>query len=214
MKKYKLELFLESDTLVGSAEGYGSTIDTDIVFDEVGLPFIPSKRIKGILRNSAEDLRDMFNEAKIDILISTDDIFGWVGETNATKMFLSNLYPAEYELTKSNLKNSQVRMSKEDVLEYFTSIRRQTSVEKETRKVKEHSLRTSRVLKGGGSFSGEIEFDEKNENIMGLVCQNARRMGTKRNRGLGKISIKLTGDNDLPLNDRSIKFIEEAKCIF
>jgi CRISPR/Cas system CMR subunit Cmr4 (Cas7 group RAMP superfamily) len=56
----RLELHLESPVLIGSGEGWGSVIDTDVVFDEVGLPFIPARRVKGVLRESTLELLEMF----------------------------------------------------------------------------------------------------------------------------------------------------------
>lgn len=58
MKK-KLIIELLSDCLPGSGAGNGSYIDTDCVFDAYGFPFIPSKRIKGCLRETAEKLQSM-----------------------------------------------------------------------------------------------------------------------------------------------------------
>ncbi len=53
-KTYKVQIQLLSDTLIGATEVYGAIIDKDSVFDEVGLPIIPGKRVKGILRAEAE----------------------------------------------------------------------------------------------------------------------------------------------------------------
>ena len=58
MKK-KLIIELLSDCLPGSGAGNGSYIDTDCVFDAYGFPFIPSKRIKGCMRETAEKLWSM-----------------------------------------------------------------------------------------------------------------------------------------------------------
>ena len=44
-KEHIVQIQLLSDTLIGTAEGYGTVIDKDSVFDEVGLPIIPGKRI-------------------------------------------------------------------------------------------------------------------------------------------------------------------------
>ena len=58
MKSYTIEIQLISDAIIGSGEGFGSLIDTDIVFDGLGVPFIPARRIKGCLRDAARRCRD------------------------------------------------------------------------------------------------------------------------------------------------------------
>ena len=45
-----LKVKLKSYTLCGSGEGRG-LIDSDIVFDRHGIPFIPGRRVKGLLVN-------------------------------------------------------------------------------------------------------------------------------------------------------------------
>jgi CRISPR/Cas system CMR subunit Cmr4 (Cas7 group RAMP superfamily) len=60
MKTYTLKLTLLSPCLIGSGEGFGAVIDSDIVFDEFGIPYIPAKRIKGCLRDSAIEVCEMF----------------------------------------------------------------------------------------------------------------------------------------------------------
>ena len=54
----QLELTLLSDALPGAGEFVGGYVDRDIIYDLFGLPYIPSKRMKGILKNSARDLED------------------------------------------------------------------------------------------------------------------------------------------------------------
>ena len=39
MKTLTIELKLLSNTLIGSGEGFGAIIDTDVVFDETGIPY-------------------------------------------------------------------------------------------------------------------------------------------------------------------------------
>ena len=61
ISSYKLQISLKSDTLIGSGEGFGSIIDTDVVFDSLGLPFIPGRRLKGCMRESANQVCHMLS---------------------------------------------------------------------------------------------------------------------------------------------------------
>jgi len=211
MKNYKIKIKLDSDTLIGSAEGYGATIDSDVVFDNCGLPYIPAKRVKGILKNAAFDLKNILDNAKINLNIDIDKIFGKIGTTGETSLFLSNLCLINLENTKDCIEFNKI--SFDSVIDYFTSVRRQTSMETNKRVAKKHSLRTLRIVKKGFEFIGDIQFNEEYMALFALICQTARKMGTARNRGLGNITVTLLNPADnISLNETGIKLLEDAKC--
>ena len=45
----KITIKLLSDLCTASGETHNSMVDTDIVYDEYGIPYIPAKRIKGCI---------------------------------------------------------------------------------------------------------------------------------------------------------------------
>src|SRR5450759_1800908 len=102
MPRIDLNIELLSDTLVGSGEGWGATIDSDIVFDKYGLPYIPAKRIKGCLRESAVEVLEMFEKAKIRFVSQKeiDSLFGRVGQTVSGELSVSNAYIEDYTSNK------------------------------------------------------------------------------------------------------------------
>lgn len=208
MSNFNLNIELLSDTLIGSGEGWGATIDSDIVFDKYGLPYIPAKRIKGCLRESAVEIMEMLkqievlsvSEEEIDSLLEIDSFFGKAGRAESGELSFSNAYVENYPLNKQWVEWLEYKygsiFSKDAVLNTFTSIRRQTAIEKNGVK-KEHSLRISRVLNRGLKFSARIETLEeiKNEQIdfLSFAARNLRHIGTNRNRGFGFVSCSLTG---------------------
>ena len=52
----KIWIELLSDLCVSTGESYNSYIDTDVVYDDYGMPYIPGKRIKGCIREAALEL--------------------------------------------------------------------------------------------------------------------------------------------------------------
>lgn len=54
----KITIELLSDICIGSGESYNSVIDTDVTYDDYGLPYIPAKRIKGCIREAGLELKD------------------------------------------------------------------------------------------------------------------------------------------------------------
>jgi CRISPR/Cas system CSM-associated protein Csm3 (group 7 of RAMP superfamily) len=215
MRDYKIRIQLLSDVLPGSGEGYGAVIDTDIVFDEVGLPYIPAKRIKGCLRESAHDVCEMLAASSFPdppIKLSKDNTetdfeiitkyFGSRGQEKSSPFYLSNFKLPEYESNFEALSYFQEKypniISVEGVLKFFTSMRQNTAIKKETGTADDHSLRTSRVLKKGIEFEACVQVlaeDKEFEQLLALACLNLRRFGSMRRRGFGEIKCRLFCDN-------------------
>jgi len=193
-QKYIMQIQLLSETLIGSAEGYGAIIDKDSVFDEVGLPIIPGKRIKGILREQADLLE------KIGRLSSVDLLFGKPGlvDKNIEYLSVSSFTLSDYKANKAYLKYliQEGQISRSEVIEYFTTLRMMTRID-EYGIAADTSLRTFRVLNKGLVFTGELYFNPLQEADFKNIVSLARRIGSMRNRGLGHIQCKLVTPADL-----------------
>jgi CRISPR/Cas system CSM-associated protein Csm3 (group 7 of RAMP superfamily) len=221
MKTYTLKLTLLSPCLIGSGEGFGAVIDSDIVFDEFGIPYIPAKRIKGCLRDSAIEVCEMFELANINLFPLTYDgsdnkytivsqIFGKPGDEKPAPVYFSNLTIEGYEKIvqwiRYLMKKYPNIITRESIINQYTELRQQTAIE-ETGTAKEHSLRTIRVAKKEISFKriffiGEIDIEVVNDDMIKLLyfaCENLRYIGTKRNRGFGKVKCELY-ENSKPIS--------------
>jgi len=203
MKEYSLRLELLSPTLAGSGLGFGASIDTDVVFDNLGIPYIPAKRIKGCLLDASRGVKEMFSLAGI----RTDDLqiehtFGESGSEHGAPVHFSNLYIKDYQLNKAWLnyfvksKAYKNIVTPGRILDTLTEIRQQTRIG-DNGIAFEHSLRTIRVLQKGTEFYGDVQVQLDNEEITNtllLACLNFRRFGTKRNRGFGEVRCSLLSD--------------------
>lgn len=211
MRELKLKITTLSEVLVGSGEGWGAIIDSDILFDEYGLPYIPAKRLKGVLRESALEVAEMFEKSGIDNSFGAknEELFGKTGEKDTSMVCFGNLYLENYEDNKRWLQWSMEEysslISRDMVLRTFTNIRQQTAID-DKGIAKEKSLRTMRVLKRGISFSGivQIEADEADIIPLCLAVCNLRYIGTSRNRGFGHICGKIF-DNEQELTEIYLK---------
>ena len=217
MKTYNLEIELLSPTLAGSGLGFGAAIDTDIVFDDLGIPFIPAKRIKGCLRDSIMEILDLFSTAEIGTdKIDVKKTFGETGKEKSAHVYFSNFYIPNYEKNRMWLRyfsdKYSVFISHNRVIGNFTEIYQQTKID-ENGVADEHSLRTIRVLKKGLRFIGQTYIEINEESVLNtllLASHNFKHMGTKRNRGYGEISCRIYDPNKQILNaDRLL----EALCI-
>ncbi|MGD2088563.1 MAG: RAMP superfamily CRISPR-associated protein [Candidatus Aminicenantes bacterium] len=187
-----LEMHLLSNTIPGSGEGLSGIIDIDISSDGYGIPYIPAKRIKGILRESALELNDLGM-----LQYSVDDIFGASGQQEGTDFKISDGYIADYHSYRGFLeytahdKKLAPLFNKETILDEFTYLRSRTTIDNQTGTAKENTLRTSRVLKRGETFYFQVEFPGNYSEDMEKICKVTRRFGLSRTRGLGEIRLRL-----------------------
>ena len=161
------------------------------------------------MRESAEDLNAMLETfgRRIDV----DDIFGITGKKGGV-LYLSNFFVEEYDGTKAWLKyliNTSNIINKQSITEQLTSLRYSTSIDSSKGVAKEHSLRTERVINGGKAFIAYVQLPENYETDMALICQNIRRMGTKRTRGFGEIEIVFIKGGKI-LNKEAIDHLEKG----
>lgn len=195
----KLKMELLSDALPGSGEGLAGIIDADVNYDDCGLPYIPAKRLKGILREAAFDLRDVnkLTDAQVSAL------FGKTGQERGMGFRLSDGYLPDYPQLRAFLKECSKNkpcqkeygsvFHRQAVLDFYSYTRSQTAIEDEGESVgvaKETSLRTFRVLKKGLTFECECESLSKDDlENLNLICAVTRRFGSSRTRGLGAIAL-------------------------
>lgn len=52
----KIQIKLLSDLCTCSGETYNSIVDTDVTYDENGIPYIPAKRIRGCIREAGLEM--------------------------------------------------------------------------------------------------------------------------------------------------------------
>lgn len=197
-----LNIELKSDLCTADGDGFGSVIDTDICITEHGIPYIPARRLKGCLRESAEYIltdKNIINQ-----------IFGITGNNKSGSLKISdamikNSEILEYEISKIKGKNS---FYAEETTRLFTQIKAFTAVE-DSGKAIENSLRFIRIVNRYNPwdkeknlvFCAEIEIDEKYEKQLDRICRALRHIGYKRNRGFGVV--KCTLENNI---DKKLKF--------
>ncbi len=196
MTGYSINISLLSDCLLGSGEGWGSVVDADIVFDSIGLPYFPARRLKGCIRESAKEVIEMMDDAGIKKFSKNieRDVFGSAGEVKGAKVIFNNLLIPNYEdvarwcgWANEKYKNA---ISPEVIVTSFTSIRQQTAID-DKGIADDKSLRTARVLKAGLEFKGTVLIRQETQEIVDLLafaCANLRYVGTMRNKGYGRIS--------------------------
>lgn len=176
--------------------------DSTIIHDRYGIPYIPAKRVRGVLYESALEVAEMMELSKLDAFTiedvnvlfnrSTDD---QLVEDNP-KLALSNLTIADYDTVANDIaalqsdKNLKKIFTKDRILGEYTSMRYYTSIAKNSGTAREGTLHNSRVLNRNLEFKGHIIIDDMTDTerlILSCAVRNLTGIGGKRNRGFGRI---------------------------
>ncbi|MDO4178147.1 MAG: RAMP superfamily CRISPR-associated protein [Phascolarctobacterium sp.] len=206
MKEYEFKILIKSPTHIGSGKE-GLTLDAEIVHDDLGFPYIPGKRVKGLLYESALEMAEIFSYVegtKIQDVekFSVEKVLDLFGQHTGSdsKIRVDNFYLENYSELRDDIINIRTMFpgifTLEAVIQKYTTIRSQTAIDVETGTAKEGSLRKIRLLNEDIKFSGTVTYlgnDETEkkicENILNMACLNLRRMGQQRNRGFGKVKV-------------------------
>jgi len=174
---------LESDAIPGSGTSVAGVVDRDIMFDANGVPYIPAKRLKGIMREAAEELN-----AYGTITTTPDEIFGVEHASTTCGFVLGNGLFTEHSEFKALSdwaagKPDACRLiNPHKVLQHFAYTRSQTAIETENGIAKRNSLRMSRVLRKGLEFRFPVQCEERHAKDLETICRAVRAFGSSRTR--------------------------------
>ena len=208
MIEYVLQITLQSPLTSAAGEGRVGIADRDVAFDDLGLPILPGRRLKGLWR---EAYRDVFDAWKLcgESLIPAEDIFGKSGQVPSTRDVRLHVANAKLEEASSlrrwlyYLQDPKApKLSLEDVVQHYTNVRAQTAIDRHTGAAGENTLRLTRTLRPGLVFRAQVSFVTAPDNVvinaLALGAAALQYMGTGRTRGLGKVYCQLIA---LHLND-------------
>ena len=177
----QIVITLKSDMCAASGDGFSLSIDTDICSDKYGFPYIPSKRLKGCLREAAEYIG----------CANIDGIFGVSGNDKSGTLVIENARLRDINTLRKQAQKSGYNAEK--VLSLFTSVRASTAIENDT--AKENSLRFMRVVNRYSPFDAnkelifiaDVKYNKENEDEIKRACLALRNIGFKRTRGFGSV---------------------------
>lgn len=190
---------LKSEATFGRGEGVAGLVDEEVEHDKYGLPFLRGRTLKGLLVEECANLLYVLPPNQ-DWEQRANRLFGKSGSAYQQKaiLYFGNAHlPAklrqavQYQFSQNNL-------TRTDVLESLTDIRRQTSMDV-TGRPEPGSLRSLRVLLRETSFEAQLQFREKPTStdlaLLSACVLAFRRAGTGRNRGRGHLIAQLENEN-------------------
>lgn len=195
----ELRIEILGETSFARGAGTPGEVDLEIEHDEFGLPEVPGRTIRGLLRDAWLSMAGAFpSDAPF-----AEALFGLEGDLVQA--------PARLNLTSARLpedvrawveyacRRSQHPVSPADVLRAFTVVRHRTSRSRESGGgPASGSLRGNRALVPGLAFSANVELlhgELGHWRVLARACLGVREAGTGRTRGGGAVRLSLRGDH-------------------
>ena len=209
MYKSQLRIELLSDLCVADGSGYNSSVDVDVCQDAYGLPYIPAKRLKGCLRECAQELNDWGEEIPIKSL------FGDEGNKRGACCIRNAYLEDRDDYLREIIGGKEYALCHpQNILKNFTYIRNQTAMDYETGTAKKQSLRSMRVVQKGLVFVADVEWDDKeslesNKAHLQDCCAVLKHIGLSRTRGFGNVKVSM--EERKPVNaEPQIPYVDGA----
>jgi CRISPR/Cas system CMR subunit Cmr4 (Cas7 group RAMP superfamily) len=216
MKTLWLSLTLLSDSAFGRGDGVVGVVDSEVQHDDHGLPFLSGKTLKGLLCAECAEILYALAQAKCANLLEWHDSARWLfGESGSEIERVANMHVGDARLPEDirlavmdEVRLKQV--SKQQVLDTLTTIRRQSAIDEETGAPKKEALRATRVILRETLFEARLDFaQDPQPSALALLsaCVKAfRRAGTERHRGRGRLRAEL-------YEKSSFTYMEEAEAV-
>ncbi len=212
-----IEVDLLSDATFSFGEGTAGEVDVEIVHDEYGLPFLPARTLRGLLRESWLAMAPHFPKYTTparEVLGPAGDLTP--GGVSRLRIDDARLGEEVRAWARFATRRKTTPVSPHDLLLAFTDIRRQTARDRSTGAPRDETLRASRVALRGLELRAAIRpegFDQAHWEVLALCCLGVRHAGLGRNRGMGHVRLRLMeGGHDLTssLAERLRSEVEEA----
>ena len=196
---FKLEIDIQSYWLAGTGRGSGGSYDEKSLVDENGIPYIPGKHLKGLLKEGLRSWVKKTEADSSDIHIqcfgSDQDQSDEKTETGVLRVSSATFDQAEY----NGLKTDKKRISKLFKGLSSTAINKNGVAENK-------SLRTIQVVipvklyaqldwLNESPYANTENLKENIETYIEQACAMLPAIGSKRTRGLGRCKIAITTEN-------------------
>lgn len=220
MKEYVLKLTLLSDATFGRGDGVAGLVDVEVQHDEVGLPYLGGRALKGLLGAECDDLvyalgravpaqGKRWQQAALRL-------FGQSGARLAGAA-LMRVGPARLPLDLQAALARDIEketLTRAEVLDMLTTLRRQTAMD-ETGAPRKETLRTLRVILRDTTFTSRLIFTEDptadDLALLAATVKALRRVGTGRNRGRGRVRAELLASTGEAVTD--VHFADFRKAV-
>lgn len=170
----------------GSGTSAGADVDELVVKDKYGMPYIPGKTLKGLIREATEDYVSFSSQSEALETLLAETFGKELGETPGQTTGCAHfgnavLAETEYEAIVGN-----------HAQRYMYDKITTTAIDDDGI-AKDHSLRSMEVVLPCTLYASITGVPEELTDILSGSLGMIKRVGQKRNRGLGRCEIKEGG---------------------
>ena len=186
----KITMKLLSDVIFGNGSSVPGAEDISVLHDSYGFPYYRGTTFKGIFREALALYLSWQNKSQEDIDKELDSMLGKSGDNE----FSDKIVFSDFVLS-DNVKNtilSEDNVTPERVLDSLTNLRTFTKIsEDDSQTVERKSLRIARCVNQGLYFYAEVTtMSDEQDKLIKEVLPMIKWIGSMRNRGFGKVSLK------------------------
>lgn len=200
-----LTIRLLSETTFGRREGTAGEVDVEIEHDDLGLPLIRGKTLRGLMRDAWLTMAPAFpglDAAAARYVLGVEADLGdtailslgnglLVGAPDAAGLLGDPRPWVEHAIRERRAVGSH------EVLAALTGVRHQTAEARDTGAPRKHTLRASRTALRGLVFRARLDWSRPpvaaEVRCLALIVLGVRHAGLGRNRGRGHIEVSLDG---------------------
>jgi len=168
---YTLVMELLSDAIFGSGFSIPGGEDIAVYHDESGYPYLKGSTLKGLLRESLENLIAWSGAEDISGLLLGES--GREGTDDARRVQLTSLLLCEPPADAEGCYSDHAFTALEDGI------------------VKQGSLRAAACIRRGLQFRGEVTCAEEDSDLLRQAFAGIKWVGTLRSRGFGRVRIRM-----------------------
>lgn len=192
MKRVILPVTMElcSDTIFGSGFSVPGGEDVAVCLDEQGYPYVKGATLKGLLRESLENLAAWTGSGEGDVIALMGQK-GWPGTDDGRRVRFTSL----------TLNDPPQDPEECCDLRTFTGLKGGV--------VKEGTLRTAACVRRGLVFSGQLVCGEEDVELLRSALAGIKWAGTMRSRGFGSVRLRAGEPEALSIGDP----VAGARCI-
>lgn len=186
MKTIEYQIKFHTYWHCGSGLAAGADVDSLVIKDRFNMPYVPGKTIKGLVREAVDDMISLCNieyeeEDYLKVFGYQDDEMEEAKKDVVMKMSESFFTNAEVKDAEPIIRNGLQRFM-------YSSVSN-TAIE-ENGIAKEHSLRKTQVVVPCTLNGQIIGVPDSMAELLLKALLYIKNMGTDRNRGLGRCTIK------------------------
>jgi CRISPR-associated protein Csx10 len=198
MAALHIEITVGSALCAGAGTSRPGVVDREVNFDSAGLPYIPGKTLKGLLRDA---YRQLLACGCFSGLPEPDAVFGKAGQKSGAALEVGNARLKDAAKLGPWLRALETArggpIARPDVVAHYTEIRRQTAIDRASGAPDENTLRATRTLRKGADmvFHAPLSgLPANHEDAVALAAAALQQMGTARTRGFGEVTVRLRRD--------------------